>query len=411
MKRALLGLSIGAAFALQGAWAAEPGTAEKLEILQQEIDQLKAQMAGARVPTQKAPASGESWVKRFESDTARTVVGGYGEAIYNNYRRGDRNDQADLRRVVLFLGHKFNDRLRFNSELEVEHGFIEGGKGGEVAMEQAYLEYGLSGRTNLRAGLLLVPLGILNETHEPPTFFGAERNQVESVIIPSTWRELGVALQGEAGTGLEYNVGLSTSLDAGKFEAPAKGLREARTAGGEAAANDLGMFAALNYRGIPGLLVGTGLFTGNTGQDGASNAALRGVNARFTLWDAHIKYAADNLELQALYARGTVGDADKVSLATGEVAPKSLYGWYTQAAYHVWKQGDMDLAPFIRLERYNTQEEVAAGFAADPLNKERVTTLGLNFKLHPQVVLKADYQNFKTDNTLDRFNLGIGYMF
>lgn len=416
MKQTVMAVSMALALATQGVHAAQPSLEEKLEILQKEIDEIKVQMAkhgnveSGPVIADSA-ASGESWSKRFESGAAKTVVGGYGEAVYNNYRDSGKKDQADLRRFVLFFGHKFNDRLRFNSELEVEHAFIEGGAGGEVAMEQAYLEYGLSDTMNFRAGLMLVPLGLLNETHEPPTFFGVERNQVESLIIPSTWRELGVALQGEALPGLEYNVGLSTSLDSGKFDAPKKGLREARTAGSEAAANDLAVFGAVNYRGIPGLLLGAGVFTGDTGQDGASSAALKGVAARLTLWDVHARYTAGKLDLQALYARGALQDAGKISLATGEVAPKSLYGWYAQAGYRVWERDDMDLAPFVRYERYNTQDEVAAGFAADPLNNEKVATMGLNFKPHPQVVFKADYQKFRTDSTKDRFNLGIGYMF
>lgn len=393
------GISMCLALGVQSAYAADPSVEQKIEILQREIDQLKTQVGETRDGRAGAPR---------ESDT---TIGGYGEVIYNNFRDSERNDRADLRRFVLFFGHRFNERLRFNSELEIEHAFLEGGEGGEVAMEQAYLEYGLTPRTNVRAGLMLVPLGILNETHEPPTFFGVERNQVESVIIPSTWRELGVALQGEAAPGLDYNVGLSTSLDTGKFEEPEKGLRETRSAGSEAAANDLGLFAALNYRGIPGFLVGGGVFTGNTGQDGASNAALSGVSGRVTLWDVHAKYAAHGWDLQALYARGTLGDADAISAATGEAAPKSLQGWYVQAAYHVWQRGDMDLAPFVRYERYNTQDSVADGFSADPLNDERVSTVGMNFYVHPQVVLKADFQNFRADDTKDAFNLGVGFMF
>jgi hypothetical protein len=394
-----LGISTCLALGVPAAFAADPSVEQKIEVLQREIDQLKTQIGETR--------DGRAGATR----ASNTVIGGYGEVIYNNFRDSERSDRADLRRFVLFFGHRFNERLRFNSELEIEHAFLEGGEGGEVAMEQAYLEYALSARTNVRAGLMLVPLGILNETHEPPTFFGVERNQVESVIIPSTWRELGVALQGEATPGLEYNVGLATSLDAGKFEEPEKGLREMRTAGSEAAANDVGLFAALNYRGLPGVLVGGGVFTGNTGQDGASNAALSGVDGRVTLWDLHAKYAARGWDLQALYARGTLGDADAISVATGQAAPKSLQGWYVQAAYHLWKRGDMDLAPFVRFERYNTQRSVADGFSADPLNDERVSTVGMNFYVHPQVVLKADFQNFRADDTKDAFNLGVGFMF
>lgn len=404
MKRnAILMLAITCAFGSQQAVAAQPTLEEKLEIMQQEIELLKAQTA-------KNATSGHS-AASSSSGSGNTTIGGYGEAIYNNYSDSSEADQADLRRFVLFFGHKFSDRLRFNSELEIEHSWIEGGAGGEVAMEQAYLELDVTKKMNARAGLMLVPMGILNETHEPPTFYGVERNQVESLIIPSTWRELGVALQGEATPGLEYNFGISTSLDSGKFGKPEKGLRETRSAGGEAAANDLAFFGALNYRGMPGLLLGGSVFTGNTGQDGASNPALKGVDGNLVLWDVHAKYSVGNLDLQTLYARGTLGDTDKISAATGETAPKSLYGWYGQAAYHVWQQGDLDVAPFMRYERYNTQDSVAAGKTADPLNDETVTTVGVNFKLHPQVVLKADIQNFKADNSKDRFNLGVGYMF
>ena len=166
------------------------------------------------------------------------------------------------------------------------------------------------------------------------------------------------------------------------------------------------------------MLLGGGVFTGNTGQNGASNAALKGVSARLTLWDVHAKYFRGDWDLQALYARGTLGDAAQVSnalvAASGNpalIAPKAFDGWYTQAAYHVWKRGELSLTPFMRFEKFNTQKVVADGFTADPLNNERVITAGLSFKLHPQVVIKADYQKFRTDSTKDRFNLGLGYMF
>jgi hypothetical protein len=138
---------------------------------------------------------------------------------------------------------------------------------------------------------------------------------------------------------------------------------------------------------------------------------LKGVPARLTLWDVHTQYSHGALDLRALYARGTLGDADKVSIATGFTAPRSFYGWYTEAGYHLWKRGDFDLAPFARYERYNTQASVAQGFTPDPANDEAVTTVGLNFWIHPQVVLKADYQKFRTDSTKDRFDLGLGYVF
>ena len=393
----------------------------KLDQLQQEMTALKQQLAdekGAR-QTQLDGAVKAAVASAAPARENDTTIGGYGEAVYNNYRDSSVKDQADLRRFVLFFGHRFNDRLRLYSELEVEHALVESGQG-ELAMEQAFLEYGLTPSANLRAGLMLMPLGFLNETHEPPTFYGVERNEVESRIIPSTWRELGFGLQGRVlDNALEYNVGIATSLDASKYASAGSGVRSMRSEGFKAAANDLALYAGLNYR-QPGWSIGTGLFSGNTAQNGVGatpSAFLVGKNARMTLWDIHGKYSVGDLELQALYARGTLGDTLAVNNAAGilpgsvNAAPKSFYGWYGQAAYHVWKSGDMRLSPFVRYERYNTQASVDAGYTANPLNDETVVTAGANFNLSREVVLKADWQNYKTDNKKDRFNLGVGYMF
>ena len=420
MRNTMITFALVGVFGAQPAIAAQPTLEEKLDILQQEIEVLKGRTAGNSVPAQGAAASADG--HGYHGGSGSTTVGGYGEAVYNNYRNGGKKDEADLKRFIIFLGHKFSDRLRFFSELEVEHAKVDN-NGGAVEMEQAYIEYGLTNKMNTRIGLMIMPLGITNETHEPTTFYGVERNEVESRIIPSTWRELGVALQGQAAAGLEYNVGVSTTPDASrhKDKDASEGFRELRTNGRQAAANDLGVFAALNYRGVPGLLLGGAVFSGDTAQDGEgatpTKSDLVGASANLTLWDVHAKYAVGNLDLQALYARGTLSDTDKINAAAGlalgsdKAAPKSFYGWYGQAAYHVWQQGDLDVAPFVRYERYNTQASVAAGYTVDPKNSETVTTLGVNFKLHPQVVLKADYQNYQTDNLKDRINLGMGYMF
>jgi hypothetical protein len=399
---------------------AEPTLEEKLQILQQEIDSIKEQLSkhAAQQQTQPANAPNAGTGAGVAAAISNTTVGGYGEFTYNKYRNTDvNNNQADLRRFVLFFGHRFNDSIRFYSELEFEHAVVSRGDRGEAELEQAFIDYRVNDAVNFKTGLFLIPLGILNETHEPPTYFGVERNFVETRIIPSTWREGGVQLYGEFAQGLKYNVGVTTGFDAGKLDDPAFAIRSAHQELQLANANDLSTHAALNYR-VPGVLVGAGVFTGNTGQNGASNAALKGVSARLTLWDVHAKYFRGNWDLQALYARGTLGDAAQVSSAliatSGNpnlLAPKVFDGWYAQAAYHVWKRGDMSLTPFIRYERFNTQKQVAEGFSADPLNNERVITAGMTFRLHPQVVLKADYQKFRTDNTKDRFNLGLGYMF
>jgi hypothetical protein len=405
-------LSIMLVMCVEPVLAATPSVEEKLDLLEQEMQALKTQLGN------KSGASAD----QASYGTGRTTLGGYGEIVLNNYRDSDRKDEADLKRFVIFVGHKFSDKVRLFSELEVEHAKVDK-DGGEVAMEQAFIEYGINSSNNFRAGLMLVPLGIVNETHEPTTFYGVERNEVETRIIPSTWRELGFAFQGEATTGLEYNVGVSTSPDASQYSqnrGASRGFRDLRTSGRQAAVNDTAVFAALNYRAIPGLLLGAAAFSGDTAQDGIGatpRAALVGADAKLTVWDIHAKYTTGNLDLQGLYAKGTLSDTDKINSAAGvavgsnKAAPKQFDGWYAQAAYHVWKKADLDVAPFVRYERYHTQLEVDAGFIIDPSNNETVTTMGVNFKLHPQVVFKLDAQNYRTDNRKDRVNFGVGYVF
>ncbi len=423
MKRSTLALALSAAFATTPGLA-QTSLEQKLQILQQEIDELKAQIQQVKAQKQPARATEAAGATGASSEPAAglapgaTRLFGYGEMNYNRFRDADRTSRADLRRFVFGFSHRFNDQLSFVSEVEYEHGVVSASDKGEAEIEQAYLNYKFNDKLNVKAGLFLIPLGILNETHEPPTYYGVERNEVETRIIPTTWRELGFGVHGLVGEGLKYDVGMTTGFDAGKLDDPSFGIRSAHQEGQLANARDLSAYGALNYR-RPGLLLGGGVFTGNTGQNGQTNPLLKGVGARLTLWDVHAKYSVGRLDLQGLYAAGRIGDADRLNaaiLASAPVpfaAPKSLKGWYTQAAYHVFKQGDFDLAPFVRYERFEIrqQEDPANGLFQDPKNLERVTTFGLNFRVHPQVVLKTDIQSYHTDKTKNRFNVGLGYMF
>jgi Phosphate-selective porin O and P len=406
---------------LPAAALAQPGpTLEQLWQLvqrqQQEIAELRGRLSAAEdraAGTEKQLEATADMVQAQQvaagsgGEAAKTTVGGYGELIYNNYRQSRRDDSLDLRRVVLYLGHHFNDRVSFHTELELEHAKVEGGEeSGEFSAEQAYLDLGLGPATHLRVGLQLMPLGLLNLTHEPPAFFGVERNEVETRIIPSTWRELAVGLHGEALPGLEYDLGVSSSPDAGRFNDPSAGIASMRQEGFQAKANDLALYGALAYRGVKGLLLGGGLFTGNTGQNDPAIG-----NARLALWELHGRYQVGDLDLSALYARGALDDAGNIAFATGYTAPKAFYGAYGQLAYHLWRRGDMELVPFVRYEDYDTQAQVPLGLIRDPLSHERLWTLGLSFYPHRQVVVKADYQRYRPDEASDRFNLGVGFQF
>ena len=421
MSKSVLTLAVAATF------AALPASAqtidEKLQILQQEIDQIKAQQAGKPVaPASQSASAPTDYGTMLDRSSGlangATNIIGYGEAAYSKFRESG-NATADLARLVFGFNHRFDERLTVHSEVEFEHAVVSADDQGEAEIEQAWVNYKLSDGVNFKGGLFLIPIGILNETHEPPTYYGVMRNQVETRVIPTTWRELGVGVHGLFGEGFRYDVGVTTGFDSGKLDDPLTGIRSGHQEGQLANATNLAVYGALNYR-LPGLLVGAGVFSGDTGQNGASNPALQGVAARFTIWDVHAQYRVAGLDLQALYTSGTLGDADKVTAAmfsadpaTAFAAPKSMKGWYVQAAYHVYKRGNFDVAPFVRYERIDIKqaEDPANGLLQDPRNDERIKTIGVNFWVHPQVVLKADVQRYETDKTQNAFRVGAGFMF
>ena len=404
MKNALNKNHIGLAvlLALFASTASAATIEEKIELLQQEIEALKDQVESKQAGTKAGGA---------QSIMQNTTVGGYGELHYNNFQGGAKDkDEIDFHRFVLFFGHRFNDWISLKSELELEHSNTE--NGGAVELEQAYLDFNFSDKLNAKAGIFLTPLGFINETHEPPTFFGVERNFIETRIIPSTWWEAGAALYGEVAPGWKYQAGLTSSLDGSKFENFAtKGIREGRRNVSEAPAENIAFAGRLDYTGQPGLTAGISLFTGKTGQD---NDALNGADARLTLWDAHLRYNKDKFDLRALYAQGHLSDAEDLNAAFGLETAERFYGYYIEAAYHIWQQGEQDFAPFIRYEKWDTQAALPTGTARSAGSNNHVVTVGANYWPHPRVVLKADYQTFDKDDEDKgdkRFNLGLGYMF
>jgi len=424
MRQSTLALALAAAFARTPAFG-QATVDQKLQILQQEIDDLKAQARRSAVPTQQASPYSLDYSSMLDRSSGLasggTNIVGYGEVGYGKFRQSG-NATADLQRFVFGFNHRFDERLTLHSEVEFEHAIVSKDDHGEAEIEQAWLNCKMSDAVNLKGGLFLIPLGILNETHEPPTYYGVMRNQVETRIIPTTWRELGAGVHGIVGEGIRYDVGITTNFDSGKLDDPTTGIRSAHQEGQLANARNLAVYGALNYR-RPGLLVGGGVFTGDTGQNGASNPALRGVSARLTLWDVHAQYRVAGLDLQALYAAGSLGDSDKLNAAilanatangtTPFAAPKTIRGGFVQAAYHAYKRGNFDVAPFVRYERIDIkqQEDPANGQLQDPNNIERTKTFGVNFWVHPQVVLKADVQRYAIDKSQDRLDLGLGFMF
>ena len=359
-------------------------------------------------------------------------IGGYGEVLYENFSReredgeaSDATDQVDALRGIVYVGYKFSDKVLFNSEIEVEHGSTSGGTG-SVSLEFAYLDYRLSDEFGLRGGLVLPPMGFVNEIHEPPTYLGTERPVTESVIIPSTWRENGVGVFGSTGD-VEYRAYLINSFDAvGGGPSPASGfsasgLRGGRQKGAKALAEDVAGVGRLDWTGVPGLMLGSSVFVGQTGQnrDAPAGAEDETLGARTVIWEGHAQYRARGFDLRGLVAVADLEDAAQLNAVSGFSGMQSvgerMVGGYLQAGYDVLQGAETEhqLLPYVRFERVNTQDEVPDGFAANPANDQRIVSLGAAWKPVPGAVLKADYQihTNEAETGVDQFNVAIGYLF
>ncbi len=394
----------------------------RVEQLAAELDKLKAELeklrsappAPAPAPAAAAPAAPPLAAAEPRPENA-TVLTSYGEINFNR-PRDSRNAQADLRRVVLGFQHRFDAKTKLVTEIEVEHAVASAGDEGEVAVEQAYVERQLGDDWALRAGLFLVPMGLLNENHEPTAYYGVERNFVETAIIPSTWREGGVMAVGSFGNGLTVQFGASTGFDINKWDATSGEGRESPLGAIHqemqlARSKNLALFGAANWRGIPGLQLGGGLFSG-----GASHGQ-QAVNSRITVWDLHARWTPGAWDLSALFARGTISRTAELNtprVGNPTLIPARFEGGYLQAAYKAFSRGDTALSPFVRWERFNTAAhyaDIGAGLTPDAAAAERVWTAGANLALGAGVVFKADWQRFRSNRELDRLNLGVGWAF
>lgn len=364
---------------------------------------------------------------------------GYGEIGYSRPSRNTNDTRADIGRAVFGFGYRFDEKTRFASEFEVEHAIASSSDSGEFEVEQFYVDHMFTDKVGMTAGLFLMPVGLINEHHEPTAYYGVYRNFVETLIIPSTWREGGFALHGNTDFGLDWNVGLTTGLDLSKWnfttETPlynsALSLQTNSVAPMQAThqemqlanAKNASQYVSLNYRGVPGVLLGGSVFTGNT------VPAAGASNQRATLWETHARWTPGKWDLSALYAQGSISNTAQVNAqfpGTANPMPASFYGWYLQAAYNIWQHDKYRAVPFARFERYNMgakYEGIAPGFSATPSQPvtstgatfakpyDSVWTTGMNFYLNPNVVFKVDYQRFAKNRDFSRVDLGLGVSF
>jgi len=369
--------SVVATIALSAAASAQAVTDEEFRAMQEQLNALADAV--------ESPSA---------SQAKQVHIGGYGELHYNNweYPDGAKFKELDFHRFVLFFGYDFTESIRFHSELELEHSIAGDGQNGEIELEQAYIEFDLTENMETKAGLFLIPVGILNETHEPTTFYGVERNPVEKNIIPTTWWEGGAALTGRFGdSGMSYDLAITSGLDGGTS------IRGGRQKVSEATANDFAYTGRLKYTGVPGLeLAGTAQYQANMAQ------SLDPDIGSGVLLSAHAIWNISQFQVRALYASW---DIDVSSNASAEQQAKDRQdGYYMEGSWKFISSAGV-------FARYDVWDNGGVGET-----EQTQTNVGINYWPHEGVVLKFDIQRqdhgaINAADEADGFNLGIGYAF
>lgn len=406
LRKATLGaaaLSLTALTSLSAfAGKAMPSQEEMWDMIQQQQQEIKSLKKQLNKTDEKVEATGQM----VESVSAggggsapgwwqKTSVGGYGEMHYNAMKDND-DDEIDFHRFVLFINHEFNEDIRLFTELELEHSLAGEGKNGEVELEQAFVEFDLNDYHQARAGLFLVPVGILNEVHEPPTFFGVERNPVEKNILPTTWWEGGAGVNGELGNGFSYDLAVHSGLNTPTTGSNAFRIRSGRQKLSEADADAGAITGRLAWSGMPGVKLAA---TTQYQQDVTQGNFSEDVEA--TLFEAHADVLKNGWGLRALYARWDLDGSAPAALGRDE-----QYGWYVEPSYRF----DTEVGTVGFFARYNEYDN-SAGLSTD--TKYEQTDVGVNFWPHPDVVLKADMAFVDEPGNVEDeiLNLGVGFQF
>jgi len=358
-----------------------------------------------------APSAAATYRRKSEG----VAFAGYGEMLLENFSAESESGAAgapttrlDFLRAVLYAGYRFNERFLFNSEIEVEHA-------NEIFVEFAYVDYVLNNHLNLRGGLLLLPLGLVNEFHEPNVFIGARRPETEQRIIPSTWRENGGGVLGTYGP-VNFRAYVTNGFNGAGFTSA--GLRGGRQRGVQARAANLAFSGRLDVTPIPGVSGGVGVYDGGSGQEQVVLDGER-LDVRTTVAEVHVQAQLRGFDVRGLFARGTVNDAGEASralrLAVNAPIAERMDGGYVQVGYNLLSQTRyaMAVTPYVRYEHVDTQARVPTGFTRDLTRDGEFTTLGVDFKPIPNVVLKTDYQWITNASRTGRsqFNMNLGYAF
>lgn len=346
-------------------------------------------------------------------------LGGYGE-VHANFSEGTEKDQLDIHRLVMYLGYDFADWITFNSEIEIEHAFINDGDG-EISIEQAYVDFLFSDLFNVRAGRVLTPIGIINQKHEPTLFNGVERPSFASSIIPTTWSSDGIGIFGSLSPELSYEAYVVAGLDGSGFDA-LKGIRGGRIKE-RPSLNEPAFTGRLDYYPFLSAFENTnqslrlgvsGYFGGLDNGDQGSNP---GIDGEIAVTSGDFEYSVDRFDFRGVVANINIDGARQIGNGTAE----EIFGWYLEGGYHFWpdewktgKLAQSDAVVFLRYDDFDTQHKMPSGIARNPAGDRREWTVGVNFYPTANLVLKADYQmrsDASGDNPDDLLNFGVGWAF
>lgn len=368
---------------------------------------------------------------------AATVLSGYGSVKYQ-YEVNNKVARANVDRVILFVGHKFNSKISFFSELELEDAKVSGGEaGGEIALEQAFLKFNVTKDIYLTAGLFTPRIGIINENHLPTTFNGNDRPFVETLIIPATWREIGVGMYGMVKylPGLNYSVALVNGLNSAGFE-NGSGIRGGRFEGRDANASALAITGALLYYVRNFRVQVSGYYGGSVGLTKMEADSLQLVYGSFGtpigVYEANIQYNNNGLSVKALATTVQIPDAQKINRAYANNTPEAMVGYYGEVGYNVLrlvKATEKNLTAFIRYEHLNMNYKLPSNGLVNGIHDQQLVVGGLTFQPIKGVTIKADYIFKHTGDvnpalvinpfpagppykrTQGFFSLGVGYSF
>ena len=341
--------------------------------------------------------------KLFDEGTSnKLTIGGYGEIHSNHPENG--NGKVDVHRLVTLFGYKFNDKVQFISEIEFEH--VK-----EVYVEQAFMSYSITDNLNLRAGLMLIPMGIVNEYHEPTTFNGVERPGMDKSIVPSTWREIGFGINGRLdNASIKYQAYIFNGFSSNSLGG-SNGLRSGRQKGAEAMFNESNLSTRIDYYGIGNLKVGFSGYFGNTNVDVDSDAPKVGIS--MVGFDA--RYTNNRFGARGQYITASISDTEDYNTYYESNLGSKLAGYYVEASYNLLETSKTEkLDLFARYSNYDTHASVAGSLVANDAYDRNVLTTGLTWHVADGAAFKMDYQilgNESSDDTSSVLNFGVGVWF